>query len=446
MGNVILRASTRTASPEEHEILELGRPKILVQVVREHFGEFDALWDRREALIFDEDWRLEDLSEHERRACCHLEGLRVGERHTLDLAREALDGEDASAATAAAFAMLALGPVELANELVQRLETAGADVAHGIRIALRHHPLDRVVEEALCQLAAGDRPVARACALDVLAFQRRASEAQVQALLGGEAPGLEALVIEAIGRVGSHWGSDDLLRALESSESELRRAALETAIRLRTGGLIETVRAAASRREAPVPEAIEILGVIGDERDVAALVDSLADEALASSALAALGATGLSAAIPPIIETMSRPELLEEAAAALLRITGAEGLGPDEPVPAPGEMSEEEREFWNEWPPVDPERAREWWRENAVRFGSGVRFQAGLELSAATLGPEFAQLPLRARRDEYLRSRFTAPRETPDLELEATAAIQLAYGLDQQGHGQGSRLARGQAR
>ena len=84
-----------------------GRPPVFLDILDEHFEELDFLWEQRERVVFAPDWVLDELAEHEDRADAHLDGLRIGEAHSVDLARPALADGERSAATAAAMTFLA---------------------------------------------------------------------------------------------------------------------------------------------------------------------------------------------------------------------------------------------------------------------------------------------------------------------------------------------------
>ena len=107
---------------------------------------------------------------------------------------------------------------------------------------------------------------------------------------------------------------------------------------------------------------------------------------------------------------------MERAASAFWRITGQELPRGTAPEPRPG-LSEDELDLWDPQPPVDVPRTHDWWKSNAARFNPAKRYQAGLDVSDAPLGPVFDQLPLAIRYDVHLRERALTP-GTPDWELE----------------------------
>jgi uncharacterized protein (TIGR02270 family) len=356
--------------------MNLPRPHILLSVLEEHFLELDVLWERREASLFDPELTVKDLADLERRAQRHLEGLLVGQGHALELARRALQGDERGAATAGGFVMLDLGISELRIELVRTLATAKPEVAHGIRIALRHRDVGGL-EPVLRELAASDAPLVRACACDVLAFHRLAPVAGVRAILADEDEEVRALAVAAIGRWNGPWQAEDLREQLGFADAALaHRAALGTSARVSLRELPDMCREAAYREVDPSAEALKFLGMVGDASEIPRLQQALNRPDLAEGALAALGALGVPSVVPILLAALEKPLLAHAAAAAFLRVTGAEGVQ-GEPVAAPDGLDEEEAEFWDEYVAVDAVLARGWWEENRGRFLEGERWQRG---------------------------------------------------------------------
>jgi len=386
----------------------------LLPVLREHFVELDVLWERRELCVFDPVWRPRDLAELEQRAHRHLEGLLLGQGHALDLAREAFRAEERGAATAAGFVFLDLGVPELRDELMEILSAADLEVAHGIRIALRHRTLGSI-EPAIRTLADSGSPIVKACACDVLAFHRSDPVVGVRSLLEEEDEELRTLAISSIGRWRGEWGEGDLLRELEKPDSKrAQRAALETSARLSLPGLPSICLEAAFEAEEPCMEAMKFLGVIGGVSELPRLEKALENPDLATPALGAIGALGSPDGIPAIIEALRDPKLMHDAAAAFLRITAAENVKGD-PVPPPEDFSEEEADFWDEHVEVDADLAEKWWEAHEAEFYGAERWQNGQAVSG---WPVDGDLTLEARRDEYLRGSFQGVAGTEEVELE----------------------------
>jgi uncharacterized protein (TIGR02270 family) len=393
----------------------------MLDIVEEHFEELDFLWELREGIIFAPDWNLRELAELEERAEAHLDGLRLAGAHAVDLARPHLLGKERFGATAAAFVLLESRLPELQGEVLDALCSADEEARDGIRIGLRHVTPFALAEELRDLAASGDAP-ARAAALDVLAFHGVATSELASDLLNASDTAVRRLAYAAFGRMGGPLENRHLESALESEDPALRRMALEAFARSSQPWLIECCRRAAQTHEENDAEAIAFLGVVGEPSDVASLAGLLGHAALAPAALRALGALGSPDAVPALLESMRDEGRLADAAAAFVRITGAEDLEVDEAPSPPEDASEEELDVFDSERPTDPEKAKAWWSRAEQRFARPGRWQSGL-LAEGPASPFFDELSLESRRDEYLRSRCYAP-ETPARELEARALVQ----------------------
>jgi uncharacterized protein (TIGR02270 family) len=385
-----------------------------------HFEELDFLWEERERVVFASDWVLPELAELEGRADAHLDALRIGERASLQVVEPALSGEEAGAATAATFVLLASGEPEGSATVLDALVAGPPPVREGIRIGLRHTPAGGWLE-GLRERARDAEPAVRAAICDVLAFHRLDAAEHMDALLDDPDPDVRRLAVLAAGRGVGPWDAARLEHALASGEAPLRWAALEAAAKRATPELLRICRAAAAGPGAP-PEALAFLGVVGREEDLALLEQALAHAELAEAAASGLGSMGSVVAIPRLLEAMRDPRLCRAAGEAFQRITGARDIE-GEPPPPPAELDEDEAAFWDDDPAPDPDLAEEFWEVRRAHFDPAGRWQAGRRVDVDLLGEGFDGLPLRVRRDLYLARR--ASDSAPDLELERRAALQL---------------------
>lgn len=396
--------------------MELPRPPVLLDVLEEHLNELDFLWEQRERFVDSPEWTLRELAAVENRAEAHLDGLRIGGAHSVDLARPALVAGERGLATAAAFVMLAFDRPELEAEVLTAFEKAPPPGRDGIRIALRHAKIDRLVPR-LAKLAVEAEPSSRAAALDVLAFHRKPPPKGIVSLLGDPDPDVRKCTYDAVGRFGGPWSYDLLERSLDRDPPALRVAALRASARMGLPGLDETCRKAATRAASPAPEALTFLGVVGSPGDLTILVNATSRPGLAVAAIDGLGALGASGAVPFLLDRMVEPRLAHACGRAFSRITGASDLEASAPLPPPDDLTEEEKESWDESLPPDPAKAAAWWEREKARFRPEGRWQSGRDVSKDPLGEGFDALPLATRRDLALRERARDPRN-PDLELE----------------------------
>jgi len=398
------------------------RPRVMVDVLDEHFEELDFLWDQRERIVFSSDWKLAELAALENRADAHLDGLLVGADDAVDLARPFLTGEDASAARTASFILMATADRGLESEVLRALSAATPAVRDGVRIGLRHCQVAPLLDD-LTGLALGGDPFVRAAALDVLAFHRLPAPSKIDELLAISDPVVRGLVFDSVGRLGGPWSVDLLLDALDGKDCDLRRRALETSARLGMPELVSACRD--SLKRAPLPEVLVFLGVLGHAQDLRALEEMSASRGLASAALTGLGAMGNVEAIPHLLSVMQEPLLAIPAGAAFMRITGALGIEAALPPPPSSVLGEDEPEFDASVVRLDPMRAERWWNENKIRFASGKRWQYGVDVGRVSFAVASSDLPLSARRDLYLALRARGFDQLPDVELEARARLQV---------------------
>lgn len=396
----------------------LGRPPVILDIVEEHFDELDFLWEHREANLFTPDWTLEDLAEHEERAEAHLDGLRLAELHAVDLAEERLVGGETFATTAAALVLFEAGEAEYHELIREALRTAGPESVDGIRIALRHYPLDGM-SETLETLVTGEELFRAAAAADVIAFHR-IPVVGLERLLGSDDPPTRALALGAAGRLGL-LGQSGLDAALQCAEPDVRSAALRAAARMGFPGLADRCRALATRETDPDPEAVSFLGVLGEPQDVTVLQSLVGREPIAHEAVAALGAAGRVEGVPTLLELMADDALGIVATAAYRRITAAPDVEGHMPFPRP-EVPEGEDE--EEALPPDPEKAAADWAQRASNMTPESAWQSGVAIADHQLPETLDELPLESRHDVYLRIRSRLGAQAPDLELEALATRQ----------------------
>jgi uncharacterized protein (TIGR02270 family) len=404
-------------------VLGIPHPPVIHDILAEHMSELGSLWRRREKFVFSFEWTLKDLADVELRAGAHLDGLRIGAGHSIDVARILLNAGEKDAACAATFTLMAFESPDLEREVLQALKTAPAKSRDGIRIGMRHSEVKGVASE-LSEIAVSAEPAVRAAAVDLLAFHRLPLPKGISTLLRDPDPEIRRIACESAGRFGGPWSLDVTREALESDNPSLRLTALRTSARLGLIGLDETCRQLGTRPQDPVPEALEFLGVLGDRRDLVILQNSIGRPSLSRAALGGIGSLGSASAIPALLEAIADGALAPAAGRAFLRLTGASGIAAGKPIPPPEGLTPEEIDRWAPSIPLDPRDAGAWWELAKGRFAGEARWQWGLDISKAPLGANFALLPLASRLDVYLGERARDPQRVPDLELACRATVQ----------------------
>lgn len=393
-----------------------GRPPVLPDVVEEHFDELDFLHELREANLFTPDWDLAYLAWHESRCEAHLDGLRLAERHGTDLATARLAGGTAGAALAATLVLGADPTGEHLPAIAAAFAGGEPPVVDGIRRALRHD-LPAALRAPLRALLDHTEPHRAAAAADVLAFHRE-GDLPLPRLLAEPVPAVALLALGIAAR-SREVAAEALHAHREHAEPAVREAALRAAAALGDPTLLPHCRAAAGRETDPDPVALLLLGALGDPSDEARIAAALQRPELASTALAAFGASGRPEVVPRLLDAMGDAKLGGAAARAYRRITGGDPFGDKPFPPAPVADGADEPE---ELPP-DPAKARADWQRRSRTMPAGRWFQGGLEVSGDPLPASFDRLTLAARRDVLLRLRARRA-GVPDLELEARALMQ----------------------
>jgi len=394
-----------------------GRPPAFLDLVEEHFDESDFLWEVREANLFTPDWDLGDLAWHEERAEAHLDGLRLAERHGIDLAVARMASGEMSAALAATLVLCADATGAHLEPVRAALRGGDAPVLDGVRRALRHH-LPAALQPLLAELAKGDDLVRAAAAHDVMAF-RRLPVGSVERLFADESPTVWCQAFGIAGRTGS-LPTAALRAALEHADASVRRAAMHAAAWTGWTDLLAVCRASASRSTDPDPEAVRMLGVLGTADDAATLQQALERPEVAATAVQAIGALGRIESMPLLLELLGDRKLGVPAAKAYRRLTGSDAAFGEKPFPPPP-IAEGEDE--NEELPPAPAAARADWQRRSASMPATSAWQHGRSIPTDALPPDLDALPLDSRRDVYLRLRAQRV-AVPELELEALALQQ----------------------
>lgn len=210
----------------------------LDDVLEEHLEELDFLCQQREEILFAPDWTLEELAAHEERIEAQLDGLLIGGGPGLELATAALGGDELPTTIAGALVLASASDDASHERVLEALAAEGETRQEGARLALRHLPL-APFEAEVRALAEGGTPLARAAAVDLLAFHRRPAPSGFGELLRVPESTAHAFVISAAARFGEAWNRNLLEAFLARPERGLQIAALECSARLSLPGLLE---------------------------------------------------------------------------------------------------------------------------------------------------------------------------------------------------------------
>ena len=155
--------------------------------------------------------------------------------------------------------------------------------------------------------------------------------------------------------------------------------------------------------------------------DVPRLIALLSEKATAPGALDALGAIGLPACIPALIERLASKPDAAAASGALLRIAGTAAFRARAAADRDPLADDEDGDA----PVVEPEAAQRWWDAQREEIPAAMRLQKGVDVSRGARSADFDALPLQTRRDLWLRTCLSDRPPNRVLELEGRARSQM---------------------
>jgi uncharacterized protein (TIGR02270 family) len=269
-----------------------------------------------------------------------------------------------------------------------------------------------------------------------LALAERITDERIVALLGQNAPSIDAALLHVLALRGVSLG-DQLADALASQDEGVVTAAFEVArfaapglakqalrqapgqpsslaplivgVQLGSPAAWQQVRALASEPGKLQRGAMELLAVGGQADDQALLLELFGDGASAANALWALGFLGTREVLELCLAHLAHPKLGGLAAEALCATTGldprAEKLLAPRPLAPDGLPPLEEDDLdadlvpkpEDELPRLEPEATARWWKKHAQRFSGFGRALYGQPFQRASLPAALDQASTRRR-------------------------------------------------
>jgi uncharacterized protein (TIGR02270 family) len=370
-------------------------------VVEEHLDEAEFMFDQWRSGLEAATYSLADLEDRvEDRLLANVDGLvTAGARARDELTRPALaDGPPARAA-AAAWALLA-SPEADAGAVLDALgdddEARREALGRAIGIASREG-----LDDALAARAAVAEGDALAALLDVIAFRGVGSSARWLEV-GTAAPAPLLVAALRAGRAAGGETAAWLAReSLASTSAAVRAEAFTTGVVLGAPEAWEACRAAARATDADA-RCLLLTAMLGDARDVEAVIDATLSPGTRDAALFALGFSGRVAAADACLARVDDED--EDAARlageAFVAITGYpvghhEVAPPPAGLDAPGFVLRVRPE--DALPVLDAARARAFWAKARARFDAKGRSLHGAPLGAASVRALLDRGPMRRR-------------------------------------------------
>ena len=311
-------------------------------ILEEHVEEMGFLWMQRRRLLFSPDVPLRRLPAHDERIEAHADGLAIGRATSVEVALERLEDENPWIAASALRTWLVIGAPDSATVLA-RFDEMPPALVPAWREALRWCDAETVERVFAPARAAALPPAPFAVAIEGLAWHGRLPEAALSHAARHEQANVRAASARVLAWPGTSTPAHDLLPVLaEDTAPEVRHRARWSAALRDAATLCERLRAARPSQLDAFDA--QLLGLFGDQDDIATLSRLAEIDAPRMAALRALGDLGSEAAIEALLRVLRIPDEAVQlaATAGLERALGPVG-GPeegDEPKPAPAATAE----------------------------------------------------------------------------------------------------------
>ncbi|MGE0529420.1 MAG: hypothetical protein AB7P49_20380, partial [Bdellovibrionales bacterium] len=403
----------------------MAGPKIRVMpdILEEHFEELDFLWGQRRAGLRSPDfYNYRSFLELEGRIEAHVQGLLLGKDQTVALVEPGLAVEDGQVAFAAAYTLLRLNRVELAEKVFEAWQQAEGNAFQGIEEALCQSPLENLQEKMQALIPSENRFLSSAAA-EVLVFHSLLSPSQMPLLqyLNDGKPEVRRAGWQIVSQVPQQ-AARDFSSGWADSDPEVRRQALEAAAWNGHNPLLAHCRQCASK---PDPEhllELSIFAILAKPEDLPLLQQMGKTSSLGPERYSLLGCYGHPATLEFLLAEMAsdNPENASASGQAFMKIIGVD-IESDRRVPvAPegdGEPDEFEMEFLDEVTLPDVEKAKAIWTKLKDNLSKGTRWCGGLDLSHGAEDKILHQLDLASRWEACLRGKYqgTWPGKPQDL-------------------------------
>jgi uncharacterized protein (TIGR02270 family) len=394
---------------------------VMMDILEEHLDEAAFLWSQWERALVAPDFDLSETAECEERLLAHLDGLVVGGEPAEELLLPALETDEATRISSAAFALLA-GPGQRGlQETLSVLHTGDAVQRAGIQRALELSEREGLAQ-TLLKLLEGTDAALRLLAFQVLSFRGGAPQETRVKWLYHDAAEVVIAALRDPRSLPRDATQSILPQLLVDPRPGVRAAAIETGLISGARAAWKACREVAEKGEAGRRHCLVLLALGGDEQEVEWLLGLLREPALRSDVLWALGFSGRIAAAEACLEWMGEASVAALAGEAFSAITGlrlegsyrqvsAEGEEVEEPIPLEEEELDAELMLEPEsvLPLPEPDAVAAWWKTARKDFDRGARYLRGRAFDADALLQALQCEPMRRRpvhaRELAIRSR-----------------------------------------
>ncbi|HEU4457341.1 MAG TPA: hypothetical protein VFR81_30005 [Longimicrobium sp.] len=390
-----------------------GRATYIAELLDHHVEELGFLWGRWRAALGDPDYTVSAVAHLEERIRAHLQGVQAPGERALPRLTDALHGDDAELAFAAAYALLHRDEAPSTDAVLAAFEAAEDEVAPALAMALAYSPLRRAVLERLRAMLSARPALRAAAAAEALVFHGALDLGgeQLRWFLEDDDPAARLAGWRLAALLGARAAPESYARALRDDEPAVAAAALEAGAWCGVQGVLPALRRMA---EAPSPErmgVLRLLAVLGTPEDASRLYALACAPELGPERFRLAGAFGDPRFMPLILKALADPDpaTAVAAGAAFVRLTGVEvrtGERATLPPEGGGEPDDFEAEFLERVTLPDPARARREWETLRPRLERAPRICRGMDVALPPDAEAAARLDMESRRDLLLRRRF----------------------------------------
>ena len=393
-------------------------------IAEEHFEELQFLWSQRRNALRSAAYTMREMGMLEERIEAHVQGLLVLGANLPDFVAKGLEGDDAMAAFAAAYALLRLGNPDAIRRVRDAFVGAEGKRLLGIGEALAHGPAQPLIPELQSLFTSAPPPVA-AAAGEALAFHRalQVTPEQLIPLLRDEHPAVRrsAWRIAANCALAVTPALYDI--ALADDDPEVQSAALVAAAWNGYQGWLSHCYRLVKQ---PTPEGVEpvaMLATMLPPHEYKAVTALASNAGFGPARYRIAAAFGHPVMIDFLLGEMENPDpaLAAGAGAAFSKMLGvAVESGKRATVQPPNAKEPDafEAEFLDEVNLPDVPRARQHWEKVKPQLAQASRVAHGVDVSAGITRETFGLLDMESRREVCFRARLTAGWQGTPLVLE----------------------------
>ncbi len=388
-----------------------------------HCEELAWLWRGRLSAWRSAEYDAPALAQLDERIAAHTDALVLAGADALPQLHHCIDeADEPPAALGGAYALLMQEDREIVRRALAAFQDSQRSAFAGFRFALRYAPPDRY-EEALRQLAAGPAEPHAAAALAALAFHGRLRSAErLLDLVQSSRPeircaGWDIASLLDVAPDTSPWVESLRRRLAGPMRSALSDTALRPAAMLAAAWTCQDWLPGWLRKEAAATGDLEVyrlLAVLGTPQDLSLFQALARDARQGAERWLVLGSFGHPEVVELLLQAMEseEPRTAARAAQAFRRMTRLDVDTPRrlEVVCAAQDEDGDAEAITEEIRLPDAARARAGWERLSHELAGATRLCWGTDANLDIPPERMRDLPLDARWERALRSRFASGR------------------------------------